>query len=82
MTSLDNITRFLGWCSVINIVLYLFSAFVIVLPTTAQMYATVFDLAEADVLHINYQFLGQYKIAILVFNLVPYIALKIINKPK
>jgi Family of unknown function (DUF6868) len=79
MTSLDNITRFLGWCTVINIVLYMFSAAVIVLPS-AQIYVTVFGLAEADVLHINYQFLAQYKIAIFIFNLVPYIALKIINK--
>jgi hypothetical protein len=42
----------------------------------------MFGLTDVDVLHTYFQYLGHYKIAILVFNLVPYIALKIIKRSK
>jgi len=84
MTSLENFTKFLGWCTVINLAIYLVSAFIMMLAhgPMSQIHATIFGLAEVDVLHTYFQYLGHYKIVILVFNLVPYIALKIIAGSK
>lgn len=84
MTSLDNFTKFFGWCTVINVILYIFSAIMVIFMNgpISQIHAMIFGLTEVDVLHTYFQYLGQYKIAIFVFNLVPYIALKIINSSK
>jgi len=81
MISLDNFTKFLGWCTVINIAMYVVSAIIMIImhEPMSQIHAMIFGLAEVDVLRTYFQYLGQYKIAILVFNLVPYIALKIIK---
>jgi hypothetical protein len=38
----------------------------------------MFDLAEADLSRAYFQYLAQYKILIFVFNLMPYLALRII----
>jgi hypothetical protein len=84
MTSLEDFTKFLGWCTVINIAIYLVSALIMALmhAPMSQIHAMMFGLTDVDVLHTYFQYLGHYKIAILVFNLVPYIALKIIKRSK
>jgi hypothetical protein len=82
MTSLDDFTRFIGWCTVINISIYAVSTLILASMNAplSQMHAKIFGLAEAEVLKTYFQFLGHYKLAILVFNLVPYIVLKIVKK--
>ncbi len=44
----------------------------------SQIHAKMFGLNEVDLSRAYFQYLAQYKIAIFVLNLVPYIALKII----
>ena len=80
MDSLDAFTGFLGWCSVINLGMLAISSLALVLmrgPITAS-HGKMFGLSEADLSRAYFQFLAHYKIIILVFNLVPYIALKIV----
>jgi len=81
MSSIETITEFLGWCSVINIgLLILASIFlVIVRGPISKIHTKMFGLSEADISRAYFQYLAQYKIAILVFNLVPYVALKIMT---
>ena len=71
----------LGWCSVINIGLLMFSSiFVIALRTTAsRIHGKMFNLDEKYLSQAYFQYLAQYKIAIIVFNVVPYFALKIMG---
>ncbi len=80
MSSLGTLTAFLGWCTVINIGLLMFAAVVLGLMRgpISQIHAKMFDLNEADLSRGYFQYLAQYKIAVLVLNLVPYVALKII----
>ena len=82
MNSLDDFTRFIGWCTVINIAIYVVSALILVSMNApmSQIHAKMFGLTEVDVLQTYFQYLGHYKIAIFVLNLVPYIALKIIRR--
>jgi len=76
--SLDSITRFLGWCTVINLGMLVFASLVLVAgrDPISRIHAGMFALSESELSRAYFQYLAQYKIAIFVFNLVPYIALK------
>jgi len=43
------------------------------------IHARMFNLNDTDISRAYFQYLAQYKIAVFIFNLVPYIALKIIS---
>ncbi len=79
MDSVQAIQAFLGWCSVINVAVLAFGAFGIVFMRglIGPMHAAIFGLGEEDLSRAYLQWLAQYKIAVLVFNLVPYIALRL-----
>jgi len=79
MTTLDSLTKFIGWCAVINIgILMLTSILLLLLRTSvSKIHGKLFNLSDTDVSKAYFQYLAQYKIAIIVFNLVPYVALKI-----
>ncbi len=81
MNSLETLTMFLGWCTVINIgVLVVASIFVTLMRgPVARMHSKMFGLDDADLSRQYFQYLAQYKIAIFILNLVPYIALKIMG---
>ena len=81
MNSLETLTMFLGWCTVINIgVLVVASIFVTLMRgPVARMHNKMFGLDDADLSRQYFQYLAQYKIAIFILNLVPYIALKIMG---
>jgi len=78
MDSLDSITQFLGWCTVINMaILSIIALFVMTMRGTAiRMHSRMFGINEADLPLIYYQYMANYKLAMLVLNLVPYLALK------
>jgi len=81
MIELDTLVTFLGWCSVINITVFVFSAIVlkIIRGPISAVHSKMFGINQAKLPSIYMQYLGNYKIAILIFNLVPYISLKVMN---
>ena len=79
MTNMHTLTEFLGWCSVINISLLFLSTIVLVVarkPVSA-IHSKLFGVSGHELPSLYMQYLGNYKIAILMLNLVPYIALKL-----
>lgn len=80
MNSLETFRALLGWCTVINIGLLMIAAVFVVSMRGAmsRIHAKMFGLSEVDLSRAYFQYLAQYKIAIFVFNLVPYIAFAII----
>lgn len=42
-----------------------------------RIHSSLFGLGQAELSRAYFQYLAQYKIAVVVFNLVPYIALKV-----
>jgi hypothetical protein len=44
-----------------------------------RLHAKMFGLSEEDLSRAYFQYLAQYKIAIFVFNLAPYLALRIVE---
>ena len=78
MNSIDTLTTFLGWCTVINFGFLLFVSFSLTAMRrwVLRAHAWIFGLSEENLLRTYFQFVALYKIAIIVLNLVPYLALQ------
>ena len=81
MITIDSVTTFFGWCSVINIALLVASSLLLMVSKepVAKIHGKLFGVKQKEVQLTYFQYLGNYKIAIIVFNLVPYIALKVMQ---
>ena len=81
MFTLQTLTEFLGWASVINISILLISSISLILmrESIMRIHSKMFGLDATHLPSAYFQYLAQYKIAIFIFNLVPYIALKIMS---
>ena len=81
MNTIEAMREFFGWCSVINIgVLSLSSVLVIAIRGTAlRIHGKMFNLDEQSLSKAYLQYLAQYKIATIVFSIVPYFALRLMG---
>ncbi|MDH3529161.1 MAG: hypothetical protein OEQ28_06320 [Acidobacteriota bacterium] len=81
MISIETLATFFGWCTVINLAFIVlaflfFGAFhEFAGGVQSKIFGTTREEAKASFSHV---FL-QYRIAFVVFNLAPYIALKIMS---
>lgn len=77
--NIEWLTTFLGWCLVINVAGLALATLAIALmrDTISAIHSRMMGvgLAEMQVLYVQY--LSNYKVAVIMLNLVPYIALKI-----
>ncbi|HBZ30201.1 MAG TPA: hypothetical protein DEO56_06340 [Nitrosomonas nitrosa] len=80
MDSIELITEFFGWCVVINTSILISATFFLVpmRDSISNIHGKMFMISEENLSHAYFQYLAHYKIAILIFNLVPYIALKLV----
>jgi hypothetical protein len=75
MSSIESLTTFFGWCSVINIVFLLgllLRGFVV-----RRLAARVFGVSEEEVRTTYMNLFVQFRSATLVLSITPYIALRI-----
>ena len=79
MNSLETLTTFFGWTTVINFVLLGVSSIMVIAMrgSISRMHGQMFGLESADLSRAYFQYIAQYKIAIIVFSLTPYAALKL-----
>ncbi len=77
--NVELLLSFLGWSSLINIALLLLSTVIIItIPRPVMaIHSAMFDLGERHLPKVYFQYIAQYKIAIILFNVVPYLALRI-----
>ena len=79
--TMTSVTEFFGWCTVINGALLMLTTLVVwtarerILGIHTRMFGA--SASELGVVHVQY--LSNYKIAILVLNLVPYVALRVMG---
>lgn len=80
MITLESIQGILGWCTVINIGLLVFSSLLVVgfRSSMARLHGKMFALNEEDISRAYFQYLAQFKILVIVFNVTPYIALRLL----
>ena len=81
MNTIDQITNFLGWCTVINVCILLFSTISLIIGRkfVTKIHERIFNLSEQKLSSLYFRYLAYYKIGIIIFNLVPYFSLKIIG---
>ena len=79
MNSLETLTTFFGWTTVVNLVLLFISSIVVITArgTISRIHGSMFGLETADLSRAYFQYIAQYKIVFIVFSLTPYIALKL-----
>lgn len=79
--TIDALTTFLGWCTVINIGVLVFTTIILTIMRgpVSGIHSKLFGLDPSALPAAYFQYLGNYKIAIFIFNAVPYIALRIMN---
>ena len=79
--SLTSLAEFFGWCTVVNAALLILTCLVVSFARNRIMaiHAKMFGMNESELPSAYLQYLANYKITILVLNLVPYVALKMMS---
>ncbi|PWR03275.1 hypothetical protein DKT77_07355 [Meridianimarinicoccus roseus] len=75
--TLADVTTFFGWMTAVNIAIYLLAVLAIVgaRGPMAAMHERLLGVPRADWPRIYVDYLARYKIAIVMLNLVPWLAL-------
>ena len=81
MNTIETTTTFLGWCSVINIGLLMLSSLAVMImrEQISSIHVRLFAMSKEDVLRGYFQYLAHFKIAVIVLNIAPYLALKLMG---
>lgn len=76
-----ELTTMLGWSAVINTLVLLLSTISLIAlrSSIASIHNKLFGLDDKNLGQAYFQYLSQYKIAILMLNIVPYAALRIMG---
>ncbi|MCP3969614.1 MAG: hypothetical protein GY717_04720 [Rhodobacteraceae bacterium] len=77
--TIEQLTVFLAWCTAINVALLLLATIALILmrDLTSRVHGALFGLPHLVLAEQYFQYLAQYKILIIVFNLAPYVALRL-----
>ena len=79
--TIDILREFFGWCAIINILFLTLTTLllIVVKDKVSRLHGKLFNIDEADITREYFRYLGQYKVATLVFSIAPYFALKIMS---
>ena len=82
MSSIKSLATFFGWCTIINIGLLIFAAlaWMVVNDGASQIGASMMGISAEQVRVGFFDGLMIYRAGIFLFNLVPYVALKIMGR--
>ena len=74
----ENLRTFLGWCTVINLglLLYWILALVFAHDFVFRTHSWLFEISKESFAEINYAMMGYYKLAVILFNVTPYLVLR------
>ena len=78
--TVETIRDVLGWCAVINLglLLWWFLSFMLAHDWIYRIHAKWFKLPVERFDSVHYSGMAFYKICIFLFNIVPYLALRIV----
>jgi hypothetical protein len=79
---LNTLREFFGWMTLVNLVLYTSSALMCMFGKgwIQRIHGKRFGLAPDAINAFLYGYLGVYKVAFIVFNFVPWLALVIMTR--
>lgn len=77
---MEGLKQLLAWCAVINysILIAWFVIYMIVRGPISRLHGRMFGVEPARINEMMYLAIAIYKILIMVFNLVPYIAIRLV----
>jgi hypothetical protein len=83
LVTLQSAINFLLWCTLLNyaVLLVWFAAFAFAHGWMRTLHGRWFHLSQERFDSIHYAAMAVYKIGILLFNLVPYLALRLATAP-
>lgn len=74
----EILRHFFAWCSVLNYtILILWCVLTLWVPTSLTIATKWFGVTEEKFNSLNYAGIMYYKLGVILFNLVPYLALRI-----
>jgi len=75
-----DLCNFFMWCLIVNAIFFVlwFVVFLAAGDTIYRIHARWFDISREKFASIHYRLMAQYKLAILVLNFVPWLALRIL----
>ena len=79
MNSIETVTAFFGWMTIINFAVLALATLAIIAMRgwISGLHSKMFGLDSADLSRAYFQYIAQLKIATVVFSLTPYLALKL-----
>ena len=82
--SVENWRTFFGWCTVINFGLFLIGVIKLMFISewASEIHADMFQIDAASIRQAYFLYLVYYKLAIIVLNVAPYAALRIMTRGK
>ncbi|MEC7289932.1 MAG: hypothetical protein VXW22_07595 [Pseudomonadota bacterium] len=78
--TLNDLTQFLAWFTVLNYALMLVSwlIFIAIKDTAMNLHSSTMGVAKEELPRLYFQYFSIYKVLILTFGLVPYLVLRFI----
>ncbi len=79
--TISELTGLLGWCTLLNFGMLITAAIVLALgrQPVAKIQARFWGLQQHEIEAAYLNYLANYKILVFIFNLVPYLALRIMG---
>ncbi len=79
--TIDQLTELFKWMAIINVLLLLLSSVLVMTlkNVIGELHSKLFNIKKENVSLMAYGYLGMFKVLIIVFILVPYISLLLIN---
>lgn len=77
---IEQLSYFFGWCTVMNYILLViwFGMFILAHDWIYRTHQKWFDLSEQQFDLFHYSGMGLFKMFVFIFNLVPYLALRML----
>lgn len=81
MASMESMTEFFGWMTVISVGVYLLTVIGLILGRTMafRISAKMFGVPEETVALVSFQYVAAYKLIIITLFFTPYVALKMMS---
>jgi len=79
MENIQTITTFLGWFTIINLGIYIFTSIMLIMfkEPVKNIHSKLFAVSTDKLDEVYFNYLANYKLGILFLNIAPYLALKI-----
>ena len=78
---IQTLTTFFMWCTILNVALLLLSSLICVCAAdwAYRIHSKLFSISRETFNVVIYSFIALYKLLVIVFILIPYIALLIVG---